>query len=509
MKKAVGYFRVSTDKVEQKESIKNQELIFMDYIKKQGFELCRFYIDEGITATGKEKRPAFDQMAKDIDTGEFDVIIVKELSRLARNVEVANWVRRTAIEKDVRILSIDNLVDTFDSSKNMLFNTVANQYELESRITSSRIKGSFLAKQRNGQFIGSIPPYGYTVKDKKLFKRNDYTEDVVKEIYQRFLEGWGQEKIARHLDKQGYPTPAQVVRKSNAGRFWRDTTVKKILTNYHYMGHLVQHRETSIDISIKKRKQVAKDEMIWVRNTHEPIIDETTFNLVQEKIENKKRNKSGNSKGKTSRYGENRHLFTNFLFCAECGSPYWWRTNTHGYLCGTRLKRGKSSCDNDIIREQQLINLIKRDIKSFLNEDINIDIEAKLLKEQKNTQKKIDSLKNKINNLKQKNKKYLDYLVDEIINKCVYKSSVELNNADIEKLQQDINSLSLELNKERLDISSIKPQLEEIIKLETFDRELLNLLVNRIEVSKSGELKVFYTFSQPKVYNRKLMKSIN
>lgn len=321
---------------------------------------------------------------------------------------------------------------------------------MESRITSSRIKGSFLAKQRNGQFIGSIPPYGYVVKDKKLFKRNDYTEEVVKDIFQLYLQGWGQEKIARYLDKKGHPTPATVVGKSNAGRFWKDTTVKKILTNYHYLGHLVQHRETSIDISIKKRKQISKDDMIWVYNTHEPIIDETTFNLVQEKLDSKKRVKTGNSKGKTTRYSENRHLFVNFLFCAECGSPYWWRENTHGYLCGTRLKRGKSACDNDIIREQQLINLIRRDIKSFLNEDINIDIEGKLLKEQKKIEKRIYSLTSKISNLQHKNKKYLDYLVDDIISKDEYKAYVEQNNKDIEQLQQEINSSSLELKKRGL-----------------------------------------------------------
>lgn len=509
MKKAVGYFRVSTDKVEQKESIKNQELIFMDYIKKQGFELCRFYIDEGITATGKEKRPAFDQMAKDIDTGEFDIIIVKELSRLARNVEIANWTKRKAIDKDVRILSIDNLVDTFDSGKNMMFNTIANQYEMESRITSSRIKASFLAKQKNGQFIGSIPPYGYVVKDKKLFKRNDYTENVVKEIFSLYLEDWGQEKIARYLDKKGYPTPAQIVGKSNAGRFWHGTTVKKILTNYHYLGHLVQHRETSKDITIAKRKQVPKDEMIWVRNTHEPIIDEAIFNLVQEKIEYKKRVKDGNSKSKTVRSYDNRHLFTGFLFCGECGSPYWYKKNPDGYFCGARIKRGRVACDNDIIREKQLINLIKRDVKSFLTDDIKIDVDKKLRKEEQKSQRQIDSLTNKINNLKRKNKKYLDLLADEIISKSDYKSSVEINNDEVKKLQQEINTLSSELKKERLDISSIKSQLEDVIKLETFDRELINLLVNRIEVSKSGELKVFYTFSHPKVYNHKTMKSIS
>lgn len=508
MNRAVGYFRVSTDRVEQKDSIKNQELIFMNYIKENGLELCKFYIDEGITATGREKRPAFEQMVSDIENGEFDVIIVKELSRLARNVETATWTKRMTIEKDVRILSIDNLVDTFDDGKNRMFPVYAWIYENESRTISDRIKSVYQAKQMNGQFLGSVPPYGYVKKDKKLFKRNDYTEDVVKEIFSLFLEGWGQEKIARYLDKKGYPTPAQLVGKSNAGQFWHGTSVKKILTNYHYLGHLVQHRETTKDISIAKRKQVPKDEMIWVYNTHEAIVDETTFNLVQQKIELKMRGKKGDSKGNTTRYTENRHLFTNYLFCSECGTPYWFRGNCKGYLCGARLKRGKNVCDNNIIREQHLVEIIKKDLKQFLQVETSVDIDSKLAKLELKNSKRIATIENKINNLKAKNKKYLDKLIDEVITDEDYKDFIQINNQDIEALQEELNQLSKSQTKKTLDIGSIKRQIESIINLEAFDRELINMLINRIEVSKNGELKVFYTFSSPSEYNYKDLKAM-
>ena len=504
MKKAVGYFRVSTDKVEQRESIKNQEELFLNYIKDNGYALHKFYVDQGITGTGRKKRPAFDQMVADMGKGDFEVIIVKELSRLARNVELATWTKRMAIEQDIRIVSIDGQVDTFDEKKNEDFALYAWLYQKESQQISSRIKSVYKTKQKSGLFLGSVPPYGYSINDKKLVKRNDYTEEVVKEIFRLFLAGWGQEKIARYLDKQGYPTPAQLVNKSNAGRYWHGTTVKKILTNYHYMGHLVQHRETTKSITSTKRKFVDKEDLIWINNTHEAIIDETTFNLVQSKI--KEKTKGG--KGKTVRYNEQRHLFTNYLFCSDCGMPFWWREHTHGYLCGARLKRGRSACDNDIIREQQLINLIKRDIKSFLNKEINIDVESKLDKDQDKNEKKFISLRNKIQNLSQKNKKYIDLLVDDIITKEEYTAYVEQNNLEIENLQKQINELSPEHKKERLDIRSIKSQLEKVLKLETLDRELLNLLVNRIEVSKNGELKVFYTFAPPKSYNHKKQKAI-
>ncbi len=509
MKRAVGYFRVSTDKAEQKESIKNQEDLFLNYIRDNNFILHRFYIDEGITGTGSKMRPAFEEMIADMKRGMFDVIVVKELSRLARNMELASSTMRLASEHDIQIVSIDGRIDTFDEKKNHDYGLYAWLYQRESQQTSDRIKSVYQAKQKKGQYLGSIPPYGYLVKDKKLFKRNDFTEDVIKEIFRLYLQGWGQEKIARHLDKQGYPTPAQLAEKSNAGRFWLDSSVKKILMNYHYMGHLVQHRETSRDISIVKRRQVPENEMIWVKNTHEAIIDETTFYLVQEKLESKKRAKPGNSKGKTSRYSENRHLFVNFLFCAECGSPYWWRKNTHGYLCGSRLKRGRSICDNEIIREKQLINIILNDVKNFLDEDIKIDIEGKLKKEQAKIEKKMYSLANQIKNIEQRNKNCLDLLVDGTITKDDYRIYIDQNNNEITSIQNEIDSFSASQKKERLDINSIKSQLKEVLELKTLNRELLNILVNRIEVSKSGELKVFYTFTQPQVYNFKKRKSID
>jgi len=321
-----------------------------------------------------------------------------------------------------------------------------------------------------------------------------------------YLEGKGQEAIARHLDKEKYPTPGQVVGRSNAGWYWQSSTVKKILMNYHYLGHLVQNRETSVSTTSKNREMVSKDEMIWVRDTHEAIIDETTFNLVQEKLALK----THGGKGKTTRYTDNRHLFTGFIFCSECGSPYWWRGNCKGYLCRNRLRRGKEACSNDIIREQHLISIIKRDVKAFLKEsNINIDIDKKLQKEQKKNEKKISSLTNKIDNLKRKKKLYLDEMLDSNITRDEYKFYVEDTNKQIEKNQKELDLLSIEAKKERLDISSIKSQLQSILELETIDRELINLLINRIEISKNGELKVFYTFSSSKVYNRKLLKSIS
>ncbi len=148
-------------------------------------------------------------------------------------------------------------------------------------------------------------------------------------------------------------------------------------------------------------------------------------------------------------------------------------------------------------------------MKNFLDDEIKIDIKGKLQKEHLKITKKVESLTKQIESFEQKNRNCLDLLVDGTISKDDYRLYMDQNNNDITTLQKEIALLSESQKKERLDIQGIKSQLNEVIELKILDRELLNLLVNRIEVSKSGELKVFYTFTHPKVYNQKNKKSID
>lgn len=502
MKRAVGYFRVSTKKEEQKQSLVNQKEMFLNAIKERGYTLHSWYIDEKTGTTAK--RPNFLKMLEDAEKGLFDVIIVKELSRLARNMEVASMVKRFTETHNVRIISLDGQIDTFDPEKNRNFGLYAWLYQNESAQISSRIKSVFKARQGNGEFLGSLPPYGYRIENRKLVPRGDETADVIKLIYAKYLEGWGQDKIARHLSKEGYKTPSQLSGKRDAGRLWHGSTVKKILVNPHYLGHLVQHRETTFDVVNKKRRQVPKDEQIWVRDTHPALIDETTYNLVQQKVEGKKKN------GKVKRYLDNRHLLTGFLYCADCGAPLWYRSNRQGYICGAYAKHGKVACTHHAIREDHLIAIIKKDLKTYLSVDYDkLKLEQKIAKTSKKIDNNIQKLHETIENLTLKNKKYLDSLIDGYISESDYQTYTLMNNKEIEKIQIEIEDLKVLRDKKKPDISAIRSELIKIANLEVIDRELLNMLIDRIEIKETGELKVSYTFSSPvQEYNYKRVKAI-
>ncbi|MBI9010618.1 MAG: recombinase family protein [Clostridiales bacterium] len=432
------------------------------------------------------------------------LFIVKELSRLARNSELAQRIKRLTENNRIQIISLDGQVDTFNADKNENFGLFAWMYEAEALRTSRRIKAVYKKKQLDGNFLGSIPPYGFLLEEKKLIPRDDETIEVIKIIYTKFLEGWGQDKIARHLSGLGYPTPAQVVKKKNAGIYWHGSSVKKILTNAAYIGHLVQNCETSISITNKKRVKIPKEEQVWVYNTHKALIDETTFNLVQQKIEGKKRN------GTFKRYLDTRHLFTNFLYCADCGAPLWYKQSVEGYLCGVHIKHGNNGCSSHNIREAHLISIIKKDLKSLFKIDLEkFKIESKSENAEKNSSRQIELLERKIQNMTKKNKAYLDKLIDEIITDEAYKEYVKINNEEIEQLKCKLAELKTLSENKKPDLSSIKSDLAKIINLEVIDRELLNLLIDHIEVKDNGELKVFYTFASPILeYNYKNLKSI-
>lgn len=394
MKKAVGYFRVSTNREEQKQSLENQKNLFLNFIQENNYEFHNFYVDAKTGTVAKRKN--FMKMLDDAEKGLFDVIIVKELSRLARNQELATKVKRIMENRDVRIISIDGKVDTFDDDKNRTYGLFAWVYQEEAESTSTRIKNSFLTKQLNGEFIGSNPPYGYNKVGKKLVPREDETAENVKFMFKKYLEGWGFKRIAQYLTDNDYPTPAQVSEKANAGLYWFGSSVKKILSNPHYMGHLVQNRETTRSVVNKNRRQVPKDEQVWVYNTHDALIDETTFNLVQQKLDaNKKK-----GKGKGTRKKPNLHLFTGMAFCADCGKAMRYRKNINSYVCSAYHNHGAKACSSHQINEDRLIAVIKKDLKKFIDLDINhLNIEKQIAKETAKEKKALARLETQLQNV--------------------------------------------------------------------------------------------------------------
>ncbi|CAH1213205.1 hypothetical protein PAECIP111893_03647 [Paenibacillus plantiphilus] len=203
-----------------------------------------------------------------------------------------------------------------------------------------------------------------------------------------YLEGKGFDAIARTLTREGCPTPAQVIGKKNAGLYWQGTSIKKILTNPHYVGELVQGRQTTVSVTSKVREEIPREMQIITENAHQALISREDFEAVQQYMKGRKRQQA---KPKAKK-----HLFTNYLFCADCGK---------GYVCGNYYKHGKHVCSQHSVKEKELIEVILTDIRSsaeMLNEnEIMGRLEVKTVQARKQAEKQMQLLQRRIEKMKE------------------------------------------------------------------------------------------------------------
>lgn len=320
---------------DESNSIKNQRDLIHEYISRHpDLELCMEGYDDNYSGTNFD-RPHFQEMMRAIEEGKIDCIVVKDLSRFGRNaVETGNYLERVFPFLGVRFISISEGCDSTDANAGdtlavALKNLVNEAYSMD----ISRKSGSVLReKQRRGEFIGAYASYGYLRDPKDVHKIiiDPETAPIVREMFRRAAEGEAVRSILRWLNTEGILSPGVYryqkgicLDKRFAGdtpKPWSQMTVKNMLQNPVYLGKMVQGRRRSQLYAGKPDRRLPPSEWTVVENTHEPIIDQETFDRVQA-VNRAVKEKYRANLGKYDYLGAEDNIFRGLIYCADCGRP--------------------------------------------------------------------------------------------------------------------------------------------------------------------------------------------
>lgn len=299
---AGGYVRLSVEdsKKSGSDTIQNQKELVFRYIENQDdMRFCGMYCDNGQTGIRFE-RPEFERLMKDVEAGEVDCIVVKDLSRFGRNYrETGNYLERVFPVLGVRFVSVSDHFDTLateHASEGYLIPLKNILNEMYSKDISKKVGTAYAIRQKKGDFIGAWASYGYqkSAEDPHRIVPDWETAPIVQEIFRMRLSGMGYQMIAHNLNEKGIPSPSYyrylkgfVKCERYTKVLWQGQMIKKILCSQVYLGHMVQGCKRGSFYEGKKQKKLPESEWAIVRNTHEPIIEEEVFYAVQ-KIAQKK-----------------------------------------------------------------------------------------------------------------------------------------------------------------------------------------------------------------------------
>ena len=343
-------------------SVKNQRGLLTAFYEQyiDEFESIAFYIDDGHTGTDSD-REDFQRLLNDVMSGKINCVVVKDLSRFARNYsDAGSLIDNLFVQLNVRFISLGDDVDSYkrpDSVSDIkvpITNVINDNYCFQ---TSKKIRQVFDYKRRDGQYIGSFAPYGYAKasEDKHKLVVDPEAAEVVKLIYTLFLQGTSKRALALYLNEHDISSPA-AYRKSRglpAGRgsedsMWAVGTVSAILTNGIYTGDLIQGRRRVKSYKVHDVEAVPEEDWVVVPNTHEAIIDKDTFAKVQAHL--KRDTRSAPQKREL-------HLFSGFLKCADCGRAVIrcrGKNNNVYYACSTYKNYSRTACTMHSIKHNRL-----------------------------------------------------------------------------------------------------------------------------------------------------------
>ena len=357
--KIAAYCRVSTDKEEQLASLANQKEFFISYANRNGHALFRLYADEGISGTSLKKRDEFNHLMQDARSGAFQAVVVKDISRLARNTVDFLVSIRELKSMGINVIFLNANMDSMGDSEFILtlFSAMAQE---ESANLSKRTK---FGKRLNAQ-KGRVPQkiFGYDRLDNFTLAINPQEARIVRKIFCLYIEqGLGCRTISLTLNRDGDQT--------KYGSEWDARGVRRILVNPIYKGTLVNHKYEIEDFLTGKQVHIPPEEQFRHERPEWAIVSGEVFQRAQEILDSRRKKYQSGEPYRDARYS-GRHLFSTLIKCAHCGRSYTRKAYTYAntrvyWRCITNDQYTAQRCDNNIVlNEPDLLQAMKQYVSS-------------------------------------------------------------------------------------------------------------------------------------------------
>lgn len=489
-------------------SIQTQKQMLEQYAKQNSFNHTKFYIDDGYSGTSFE-RPGFQELIKDIEKSKVSTIITKDLSRLGRDyLKTGYYLENYFPEHKVRFIAVNDSVDSSKEHQEFTpFRNIMNEWYAKD--ISKKIKSAYHTKALEGKFTGPFAPYGYMKDPNNKHKLivNPETGPVVKRIFELARSGLTTFKISMALNKDKVLKPrAQIIK--DHGKYvmdkfvkypydWSSRSIHAILMNIEYLGHLVCNRNTSKSFKDRTLVNVPKEDWIIIKNTHEALIDEETFDMIQPMITAKRTNIK-----ETTTY----QMFIGLLRCPHCGktlsfSRYNNRKSFGSYACSTYRRFGKGYCTTHYISYEKLYSIVLEDINKHLKQ-ANINeasilkhmLESNQVKHEKDLnryQKEILKFEKRVEDINALIKKMYEDRMHEKISEERFIIFLKDYEVEQKSIKENINELTLQLS-EYKDKKDDTEKFLSIIKkykhLKELDASILNEMIEKILVYDAKEV---------------------
>lgn len=507
-KYTILYGRLSQEdeRLGESNSIHNQKLFLEKYAADSGLDNTLFLADDGYSGTNFE-RPSWKKIIAMIERDEVATLIVKDLSRLGREyLQVGQYTELYFPEKGVRFIAVNDGVDSLVASSND-FNPIRNwANELHAKDTSKKVRSVKRMQAERGERLGGKAPYGYKARDddSKRLAVDEKAAPVVRHIFELCAAGKGPSQIARILTGEQTVNPSNYYYQKTGVAItnldttrpcvWNQDTVKKMLCNPVYIGHTLSLQKTTISYKNKKAIYNPESEQVLVKNTHEPLIAQEQWEIVQEVRSHKRR---------APKRMEEPGLFAGLVYCADCGQymvlarTEKMREDQYYFRCSTYGKHGKTACTPHQIREVDLKQVVLDDLRrvthfarlkerqfaAYINQKNTLE----LRREMNSLQKELDAMRRRSGELSALFKRlYEDNVLGRVTNEQFRMLSADYN-AEQKTMEIAIPEKEARLEKLKASAANVDAFIEKAKRYTTIDEltpELLRLFIQRIEIGE-------------------------